>query len=425
VAAKQGVLNCQTDQSLEGEFCRMGYRKLLDEIRISNRQKISPGNIVRVLWEYRPLGRYMLIKFGWKSWYSFWYTKLFVADEGGEYSLLNHVFRRFPGILGNPYKLEAEHSTICDKECIFCEHTHWVGEKTTRITLDHLKQTADCLPKLKWMNVTGEGSNFLNKDFIPIIKYLRSRHINVNFVDEFDFLTEDIARQIIELGINSIYISFDAATKSTYESIKKGCNFDTALNNIRTMLRLKEELNSPFPVLHFRYIITTLNYREMPEFIELIASLKGRGVRARVEFVGLLTFPGIESYYIPLDQLPEDLLVRTFTNALKHRINLYFSHAGSHLPAMERCSAWTEPYVLIGGEVVSCCAIIMSNKRKFLRENSFGNVYTTPFMDIWNSPRYRDFRRSVNDPHAKVPKTCYGCRAYDTTQRAERFGVED
>jgi MoaA/NifB/PqqE/SkfB family radical SAM enzyme len=368
------------------------------------------------------MSAYMRRRFGWRSWYSFWYTKLLVADEGGEYALKNHLYKRFPRLLRKPFKIEMEHTTICDKKCIFCEHTYW-KEKPARITLKQFRQVLDPLESIKWINLTGEGSGFLNRDFIPMLQYLRRRHINVNFVDEFDFFTEDIARKVIELGINSIYVSFDAATRETYEKIKRGCSFEKAMGNIRRLLELKAELESPFPVLHFRFIITRLNYHEMPQYVLLMDSLKNRGVRARVEFVGLLTFPEIESHYMPLEEIPEPIIEQTLEYALKCNVNLRMSHAGRCLPSMNRCAAWTEPYILIGGEVVSCCAIIMSNKRRFLRENSFGNVYEKGFMDIWKSERYRQFRQNINKPEASVPLTCHGCRAYHTEERARRFGI--
>jgi MoaA/NifB/PqqE/SkfB family radical SAM enzyme len=399
-------------------------KALLREIKRINHQGLPATNILYVMKEYWPLGQYMLKKFGWRSWYSFWYTKLFVADEGGEYALKNYLYKKFPAALKKPFKIEMEHTTICDKKCLFCEHTYW-NEKNARITLSQLKSIVDPIRSLRWINITGEGSGFLNKDFIPILQYLRKRHLNVNFVDEFEFIDQRISRKIIELGINSIYISFDAATKTTYEKIKKGCDFERVLQNIRTLLELKEKMKSPFPVLHFRFIITTLNYKEMPEYLKLMSSLKNRGVRARVEFVGLLTFPEIEQYYIPIEQIPEDVLTKTYENALRYGINLYLTHTSSRLPSINKCGAWVEPYILIGGEVISCCAIVMSNKRKFLRDNSFGNVYKKPFMDIWNSDKYRNFRKQVNDAGGKVPHTCYGCRAYDTAERANKYGVEE
>lgn len=399
-------------------------RKDIQKARHQRHPVKHPGDFLHVMKEYWPLGQYMLKKFGWRSWYSFWYTKLFVSDEGGEYAFKNPIYKKFPGFLRRPFKLEMEHTTFCDKKCIFCEHTHW-SEKATKITFEQFKGVVEPIKSLKWMNITGEGSSFLNKDFAKIIEYLRNRHINVNFVDEFDFFDESISRKVIELGVNSIWVSFDGATKETYEKIKVGCNYDNALNNIRTLLRLKGEVGSPFPIINIRFIITTLNYQEMPAFIELVSSLKNRGVRARVEFVGLLTFAEIKDYYIPLDKIPESILIETFQKALEHNINLYFSHASACSPSMNRCAAWVEPYILIGGEIISCCAIIMSNNRKFLRENSFGNVHEKPFLEIWNSEKYKNFRKLVNTKDGKVPKSCYGCRAYDTNERAEKYGVMD
>lgn len=383
-----------------------------------------PTNFFYVMKEYWPLGQYMLKKFGWRSWYTFWFTKLFVRDEGGEYAFLNRLHHRFPALLRRLYKIEMEHTTVCNKKCIFCEHTHW-HEKSTSIGFEQFRRIIDPLPGLKWLNITGEGSSFLNRDFIKMIEYARQRHINVNFVDEFDFFEEDMARKVIELGINSIYVSFDGATRATYEKVKQGCSYDKALANIRRLLQLKEQMKSPFPVLHFRFIITTVNYLEMPGFIELIASLPNRGALARVEFVGLLAFPGIEQYYIPTEQIPEDIIRRTYENALKHKINLHFAHESGRLPPITTCSAWTEPYVLIGGEVISCCAIIMSDRRQFLREHSFGSVYEKSMSVIWNSKKFRDFRQMVVTANGPVPISCHGCRAMDTAERASRYGVWD
>jgi len=397
---------------------------LFKEIKKVNHQGLPLTNFFHVMKQYWPLGQYMLKKFGWRSWYSFWYTKLFVADEGGEYAIKDYLlYRIFPNLLRKPFKIEIEHTTICDKKCLFCAHTYW-NEKKERMSFEQFKIIIDSIDSLKWINIAGIGSNFINKDFYKLIRYAREKHINVNFVDEFDFFDEGKAKKVIELGINSIFVSFDAATKSTYKMMKKGCDFDKALRNINTLLKLKEEMNSPFPVLHFRFIVTSLNYKEMPEYIELIHSLNNRGVRSRVAFTGLITFPGIEEYYIPLEGIPESIMIKTFENALKYNINLYFSHAGTRLPPMSNCVRWAEPFILVNGDIIPDCAILMQSGRDFLKNISFGNVFKIPFIDIWNSKKYRDFRKLVTAKDGKVPKSCYGCCAYDTGERARKYGVE-
>jgi len=396
---------------------------LLSEIRKRNHQGLPVTNFFYVMREYWPLGQFMLKKFGWKSWLSFWYTKLFTSDEGGEYAISDYLlYRFFPRLLRKPAKNEIEHTTTCNKQCMFCAHTFW-NEKKERMTFSQFKKIIDDIRGLKWINIAGIGSNFLNKDFVKMIEYARHKHINVNFVDEFDFFNEEMSKKVIEIGINSIFVSFDAANAHTYETIKKGCDFDRALHNIKTLLRLKKEMKSPFPVLHFRFLITRLNYMEMPAYIDLIHSLKNRGTRARVAFTGLITFPGIEKYYMPVDEIPEEILVKTFEKALKYNINLYFSHATKRLPPMHKCVRWAEPFILVNGDVISDCAILMQSRRDELKAKSFGNVFEMPFLSIWNSKKYKNFRKTVVTQNAGVPASCYQCCAFDTQTRADLYGI--
>jgi MoaA/NifB/PqqE/SkfB family radical SAM enzyme len=369
---------------------------------------------------------YLLKKFGLKRWYNFWFTKLFIVDEGGEFDFTSSIDRRFPNILKSPHKIEVENTTICNKKCIFCCHNHPAQDiKQQQMSFDNFKKIIDDLPRLNWVNIAGIGSNFLHKDFIRMLEYLSSKNLNVNFVDEFDFFTEEHSRKVIELGVNSLYISFDGATKKTYEKIKVNCNYDKALANIRTLLRLKEEMNSPFPVIHFRFIVNKLNYREMPDYIELINSLKNRGTRARVEFIGLIVFPGIEKYYIGMEEVPEDIVTQTYEKALRYNINLYLSHATMKLSTMSNCVRWTEPFVLVTGEIIQCCAVLMQSNRNFLKKYSFGNVFEKSFGEIWNSKKYKEFRKQIVTPDAKVPQICFDCCAYDTKERASKFGTTE
>ncbi|MDD2773586.1 MAG: radical SAM protein [Elusimicrobiales bacterium] len=384
-----------------------------------------PLDFFHVMAENWADGLYMLRKFGWRSWHTFWFTKLFVVDEGGEYDFLAPLLRRWPNLLKKPFKIEVEHTTVCNKKCIFCMHTHW-NEKQEQMSFENYKKLVDSIPCLKWINLAGLGSAFLHKDFIKMAEYARARHINFNFVDEFEFFDEEKARKIVELGVNSIYVSFDAAKKETYETIKKGCDYDTALRNLKTLLRVKEEMKSPFPVVHFRFLVTKLNYREMPAYMDLIASLPNRGARARVEFIGLITFPGIEDQYMPLSAIPEDIVAQVYERAIANKINLYFAHSdNTALPDMSRCVRWTEPFVLVDGNIISDCAILMQGRRNYLKSVSLGNLFETPMPDIWNSARYKAFRNCVVSPGGKVPKSCANCCAFSTAERAARYGITE
>jgi MoaA/NifB/PqqE/SkfB family radical SAM enzyme len=381
------------------------------------------GDLLLFPWRYKRSIWYLLSRGKLRDLYVFAFIKHFVADEGGYIALLNNLISNtgWSFLAPYPFKLEIEHTTVCNKRCIHCEHTHW-KEKPELVNLDEIKRIVEQFPRLKWINLTGEGDNFLNPDYMKFIEYLRGKHISVNFVDEFDFIETEKAKQLVELGVNCIWISMDGATKETYEKIKVGCNFEKAIQNIRILQETKKKLKSPLPTLCFRFIVSNINYQEMPKMVKLVHSFGDLGEGSRLEFTGLLTFKEIE--HLKLGNPPEEIIEETRRKAEELNVPISFSHLRKEeLPSINKCSAWTEPYIMMGGYVLPCCAILMSNKRDFLRKNSFGNIKEKSFKEIWNSERYEKFRRMVTDKNAKVPLLCVGCRGYDTTEREKKYGA--
>jgi len=363
---------------------------------------------------------YLLRKRGLRALYNFLWSKAFVREVGP--ALLDPIWRKWPWTAPYPKFVEIEVTTKCHLRCIICEHTHW-KEKPRDLTFDEFKKIIDQFPGLKWCNPTGEGSAFLNKDYIRMLRYLKSKDVFVEFVESFDQIDENLAREIIKIGIDRIWVSFDGATKDTYEKIKVGCSFEKTLKNLRNFIRIKKEMKSPIPELCFRFVITTLNYKEMPQFIELVASLgdwKALGDGSYVEFAGLLSFKEIEHLNQPF--VPKEIIEETAKKAKELGVHWAFCHSGK-LPDVSLCAAWTEPYIMMPGYVLPCCAVLMANKREFLRKYSFGNMLEQPFREIWNSKRYRTFRKLVPQTKGKVPILCSGCRAYDTSKREKKYGI--
>jgi len=378
--------------------------------------------LVPRIYKYRTTITYLFKRQKITAVYKFILAKLFVREEGG--ALLDPFFRLFPRFTPHPWCVEVEITTKCDKRCIICEHTYW-NEKGIDLSFDDFKRIVDQFPKLIWFNPTGEGSAFLNKDFPKMLRYLKSKSIFIFMNDHFEMLNEDLIKEIVEIGVDRIEVSMDGATKETYEKIKRGCDFDKVMDNLRTLFRLKKERNWPIPEICFHYIITALNVHEMPQFVELIHSLGDRNVLgpgSYINFSGLLEFDEIMDL---IAEVPAEIMKAVEDKAKELNVGIMWTHhSHQERPPISKCVAWSEPYVMMGGYVLSCCGVLMSNRRPFLRENSFGNVKEKPFLDIWDSSKYRRFRKSVNDGSAPVPKTCYGCRAFDTDQRALSCGVE-
>lgn len=390
--------------------------------------------VLRMVWSYKRTIIYLLRKKGIKALLTFLYVKTLVpvgeGAGGAIYLLFGSLVRRFPQLAPYPKYTEVEVTTVCNLKCNMCEHTYWSDQEKRHLKFEEFKHIIDQFPKLRWINATGEGSGFLNRDYIKMIEYLKQKNVAVYFVDHFERLDGNIARKLIELGVDGIYASVDGATKETYEKIRIGADFDKVTKNLKTLVELKNEMNSPIPEICFRYTIQKLNLHEMPQFVEFVASLGTRkelGDGSRIDFGGLLDFKKIR--HLCVEEIPEAIIRETLDKRKKLDLDVLFQHTGTKSikipnPPLELCLCWMEPYIMMGGYVLPCCQVLMSNKRTFLRKHAFGNVFETNFKDIWYSERYKKFRNTVNEENRSVPLFCAGCRGFETKNRIREYGID-
>ncbi|MFH1002672.1 MAG: radical SAM protein, partial [Chloroflexota bacterium] len=210
-----------------------------------------PWGATRMLWRHRRTVGYLWKKRKFRQLYNFVFVTYFVRGEDCGKGVLDPLWKYLPGLAPYLWDIEVEVTTRCYLRCVMCEHTYWPdkGYLNQDLAFEPFKELIDSLPRLKWINLTGEGSAFLNPDFMKMVRYVKSKDIYLDFSHDFFFMTDEIARELIGLGVERIYLSIDAATKETYEKIRIGSDFDRATGNIRRFIQLKKEMNSPLPEL--------------------------------------------------------------------------------------------------------------------------------------------------------------------------------
>ena len=67
-------------------------------------------------------------------------------------------------------------------------------------------------------------------------------------------ITEEIARGMIEAGLDAINISVDAAGKEVFESTRIGLNYDKVIANIERLVRIRAELGKRRPKLILSFV---------------------------------------------------------------------------------------------------------------------------------------------------------------------------
>lgn len=360
-----------------------------------------------MIWSRLKYVFYYVSKFDLRSAYTYLWVSMFTRDAG--LGLADWLYRINPFWAPHPKTMEVEVTTRCHLKCRICEHTYW-KEPSRDMSFEEFKKIVDQFPGLKWIGLTGIGSSFLNKDFLKILAYLKSRKVFIEFFDTFTVLDEKTAEEIVRIGVDKVWVSMDAATKETYEKIRVGASYDKVVENIKGLFRAKQKHNTPVPEIWFHYIINKENVGEMSQYVDLVDGIRketNTNFATLIYYTSLLKFKEVGDL-IPV--IPPEARDAVIAKAEGKGLFVNWNENVTCDKPICDCTKWVEPFVLVTGHVQPCCALNMANDRDFQKEYSWGNLLTENFKDIWKSQKVVDFKKTIHSN--RFPAVCKNCRIY-------------
>lgn len=179
-----------------------------------------------------------------------------------------------------PKQIEFSYDRKCNVRCIFCrtkknkEEEEYNRQKEKRIEENFDRIFTPILEKAELVELNSAGELFASKHSIELVKKIIQINPNIKFriISNGILFTPEI---INELGLKKrmfcVTISMHATTEKTYNKIVEGGNFKALLDNVKYLSKLKKEglLNS----LQLNFVVTSINYKEMEDFVKLSKSL--------------------------------------------------------------------------------------------------------------------------------------------------------
>jgi hypothetical protein len=216
-----------------------------------------------------------------------------------------------------------------------------------------------------------------------------------------------------------VYVKFslDGATKKTYETIRPNVDFDHVIENVKALNDYKLKHHKHFPEIHFHYLVMKNNIHECEEYLEMIDKLEIDC--GGVMFSQLLwNYPEVNHLYATI---PQDLVARLQEKGRKLNIPVSFNaDSTSCKPPANECVAWTMPYIFPDGSVIPCCAANERNQRTWQRQTCMGNVFQTPFREIWDGEKYKKLRELLWKKDVKnAHPCCTMCNIYDNEKLSD------
>lgn len=306
-----------------------------------------------------------------------------------------------------PKEIQIEPTIRCNMDCVMCDKK--ARQRLAKdMTLEEFKMIIDQFEGVKKLHMHGIGEPLLNKDFISMVAYAKSRNIHVCFNDNMSILNRKKSKQLIKIGLNELRMSLDACDATTYNEIRN-CNlYDKVIKNIKDMVDEKIEMKSELPMLKIVLVGMLKNLEQIPSIIELAYTL---GVD-EVVVQSMQTWSRKEL----VERADKETTI--FAENMK-KVKVVFQRAKDIslmrniklvLPPLQEtdytCTwPWTSCFITTDGYVNACCNC--PDPMLF----NFGNIKNTNINEIWFGTKYESFRRALKSK--RIPQICKGCIIYD------------
>jgi len=119
----------------------------------------------------------------------------------------------------------------------------------------------------------GGGEPLVNPWVHAILTDLQNSSISFQFISNLNRIDDRMKGLLSTVSIHKFHGSLNAASKGTYQRLCRGGNWESVLQNLDFILRLRDSAATRFPVA-ISMVVTKWNYMEVAAFAELGMSLK-------------------------------------------------------------------------------------------------------------------------------------------------------
>ena len=155
-----------------------------------------------------------------------------------------------------PEIVQIESTNICNAKCVFCPRDDMHRRQGIMdMTLFH-KIADECKELgIEHVRMHNYGEPFIDRQLVEKVRYAKLRGIpQVGMISNGSLINDDVARGMIEAGLDAINISVDASGKDVFETTRIGLKYDKVIANIERLLKIRAELNRTHPKMILSFV---------------------------------------------------------------------------------------------------------------------------------------------------------------------------
>ena len=180
---------------------------------------------------------------------------------------LSKIIRK-PIIWGYPPMVMIDPSNICNLRCPMCPmYNGTVQLPKGKLEFLNLKKLMDEIgPYVFQIQFWNQGEPFLNKDFIKMVRYAKTKGVmTITSTNGHFITTNEIAEQVITSGLDQIIFSMDGTNQESYEKYRVNGDYNLVIANLERLSQAKIRLKSKTPLIELQFIIFKHNQNEIDQ----------------------------------------------------------------------------------------------------------------------------------------------------------------
>ncbi|WP_187263460.1 SPASM domain-containing protein [Pontibacter beigongshangensis] len=290
---------------------------------------------------------------------------------------------------GQPLSISFEPTTSCNLRCPECPSGLRSFTRPTGMLDDTLfKHTIDQLhQRLLYLIFYFQGEPYLHKNFLHLVQYAASKGIYTATSTNAHYLTDEVARQTVESGLDRLIVSIDGTTQETYAAYRVGGKLEKVLEGTRNVVKWKKKLKAKTPHIMFQFLVVKPNEHQLNDVKALAAELG----------VDEVVFKTAQIY----DYENGSPLIPTIDYYSRYSNNGNGTYSVKNKLLNHCWKMWHSCVITWDGLVVPCCFDKDAEYR-------MGDLKAAPFSSVWRGKSYQRFRQSLLRSRSEV-EMCRNC----------------
>lgn len=294
-----------------------------------------------------------------------------------------------PVQFGMPFSVSIEPTTSCNLRCPQCpsglrQFTRPIGMLEPEFFQKTITQLKDHLHSLTFYF---QGEPYLNPDFLKMVEIANRQKIYTITSTNAHYLNETNSINTVKSKLDKLIISVDGITQEVYEQYRIGGNIDKVIEGTKEILNQKKLLKSKLPHVVWQFVVFKPNEHQ-------IEAVKKLGKELGVDEVKIKT---AQIY----DFENGNHLIPAQAEYSRYKKNADGNFEIKNKLLNQCWRMWQGCVITWDGQIVPCC---FDKDAKF----KLGNLKQEDFKQVWFSPEYENFRRSILKGRSQID-ICNNC----------------